>query len=337
MFFCELNLAARRLLSLMALVALGLPAAAQQHIQFSKPTGTDTNLTPASAFLPPKASKNPAYFNAPKPVFGGGSPGVDFDALPGNPQPSISGAYAAQWQKSMDAKKNWALMTPEEVLGIPTPEKILGVEDPNDKEESKLSAEERFLRRQQREADIGESNALRHADASMWHNNDWASDSFQTTDAKSKLDGAVPGTTRNLGDLFRQRSDGVSGLNQDPQSAWSSPFESPAPLPKPTPEQLAGMDRFRALMEPPPQDKVPQALQPVIAPDPNIQRTPFFNPAGQSFTRVSDNTVRPVGLTPLPGVTGPHPDQTKKQKPLVEPPPWMQSSLDGGFMPQRQF
>jgi hypothetical protein len=338
MLFSEVNLAARRLLSAAALLSLGLPAVAQQAIQFTKPVDHDAT-SKANAFLPEKANKNPANFNAPSPLFGSRSPSVSFDVLPGSPQPMISGANAAQWRKSQNDKKNWALMTPEEILGIPTPEKILGIPDTSD--DPKLSDAERYLQRQRRQTDIGVSNALHHADASLWRNNGWNSESFQTADGGAKfagtLDGSVPGATRNLGDLFRQRPDDMADVNGGMESAWKSPFQAPAPLPKPTPEQLAGMDRFRALLEPPAQVKTPQASQPVIAPDPNIQQMPVFNPAGQSFTRLANDTAKPVGLTPLPGVTGPHQAPAKKQTPLVQPPPWMQSSLDSGVMPQRQF
>jgi hypothetical protein len=335
MLFSEVNLAARRLLSAAALVTLGLSAGAQQTIQFTKPVDHDAT-SKANAFLPEKASKNPANFNAPAPLFGNRSPSVSFDVLPGSPQPIISSANAAQWQKSQNDKKNWSLMTPEEILGIPTPEKILGIPDASD--DPKLSAEERYLQRQRRQTDIGASNALHRADASLWRNNGWNEESFQTTGGGAKfagtLDGSVPGATRDLGDLFRQRPDEAADVSG---GAWRSPFQSPAPLPKPTPEQLAGMERFRALLAPPAQVKTPQAFQPVVAPDPNMQQMPVFNPAGQSFTRLANDSVKPVGLTPLPSVTGPHLAPAKKQTPLVQPPPWMQSSLESGILPQRPF
>jgi hypothetical protein len=61
-----------------------------------------------------------------------------------------------------------------------------------------------------------------------------------------------------------------------------------------------------------------------------------FNPNGRSFRGLESDISRPMGLTPLPGVTGPIP-QPKKISPLVQPPPWMQSGLQGSTLPQRQF
>lgn len=337
MLFCEVNLATRRLLNVTVWVTLGFSAAAQQTIQFTKPVDKDDSSSKANAFMPEKAHRNPADFNAPTPLFGNQGPSVSFDVLPGSPQRVFPNANAAEWQKSLNDKKNWALMTPEEILGIPTPEKILGIPDPKD--DPKLSAEERFLQREEQQSIIGASNALHRANASVWQKNDLNSEHFQT-DAQSRfagtVDGSVPGTTRGLNAFFRQSQDGVADANQNLDSAWTSPFNSPVPPPKPTPEQLAGMDRFRALLEPPAQDKASQVSQPVITPDPNMQVVPVFNPAGQSFTALRNNASLPVGIMPLPGVTGP-PPTVAKTPPLVQPPPWMQSPLQSGIMPQRQF
>src|ERR1039457_6470899 len=140
---------------LAAVVMTAMPGAAQQTIQFTRPVDQDLS-SKANAFLPaPNHRNSAAAFNAPSSLFGGKDGAVNFDVLPGSPnQNPVSAASAAQWRKFLDGKKNWTLMTPEEVLGIPTPEKILGITDP--KEDPKLSAEERFLpRRAQREGGGG--------------------------------------------------------------------------------------------------------------------------------------------------------------------------------------
>jgi hypothetical protein len=144
MLFCEVNFAVRWL-GLAALVTLGLSAAAQQTIQFTKPVETDP-ASKANAFLPETPRRDPASFNAPAPLFGSSGPTANFDDLPGSPPPAYPAANAAQWRKFLDNKKNWTLMTPEEILGIPTPEtpeKILGVTSPDD--DPGLSLTERYL------------------------------------------------------------------------------------------------------------------------------------------------------------------------------------------------
>lgn len=341
MFLCVVHFAFRRF-GLAALVLSGLSAWAQQTIQFSKPADTDpagkaNDLTPVSS-----RHNSVDAFNAPTPLFGGRGPTASFDILPGSQRPMMSPADAAQRQKAMDDQKNWTLMTPEQILGIPTPEKVLGIADPN--EDPKLSPSERFLQRNQRQSAISVSNAMRRAEAPFWHA-DAASDSpFRSADAKNGYPGALEnsvsgGAARNLNALSGSRPGGLADANQRAGSAWASPFDSPEELPKPTPAQLEGLSRFRAIMEGPAPDKMPQTAGynlPVAPVDPNMQVMPSFNPAGRSFTGLGHDIGKPTGLTPLAGVTGPL-AQPKKAAPVVQSPPWMQTSLQSGMLPQRQF
>ena len=317
------------------------PAAAQ--VQFTRPVDPDP-ASKANAFMPAGTHRNAAgAFNAPSPLFGDRTPTVEFDLLPGSPQPSaVSAASAEQWRKFLDGKKNWTLMTPEEVLGIPTAEKIMGIPDP--KNDPKLSAEERFLLRQDRLAASGATNGFHHPDAGYWRG-DSPADPFHPADASSRfaqiLGGSIPGTAKNLNRLFSPNSDSPLELNRKPDSAWANPFGMPEPLTKPTPEQLAGMDRFRALMEPSVPEKAPEASRfstPLLAaPDRNLQALPAFNPAGRSFTALESGIAKPTGLTPLPGITGPRLAPAKKTAPLVQTPPWL-SDTPQTFTPvQRSF
>src|ERR1035441_10730353 len=139
---------------LAVVVMTAVPGAAQQNIQFTKPVDQDLP-SKANAFMPaPNHRNSAAAFNAPSSLFGGKDGAVNFDVLPGSPnQNPVSAASAAQWRKFLEGKKNWTLMTPEEVLGIPTPEKILGITDPKDDPE--LSLQERFLQRLDRRGGAG--------------------------------------------------------------------------------------------------------------------------------------------------------------------------------------
>ena len=49
--------------------------------------------------------------------------------LPAPLPPAISPGQARQMQQLLDEQKNWALLTPEQILGPPTREKILGIAD----------------------------------------------------------------------------------------------------------------------------------------------------------------------------------------------------------------
>jgi hypothetical protein len=339
MFFCEVNFAARRF-SLAALVMLGLPAAAQQAIDFSKPLDSDP-ASKANAFMPESARRNPASFNAPLPIFAS-KPGASFDVLPGSPQPVFNNANALQWQKFLNDKKNWTLMTPEEVLGIPTPEKILGVADPND--DPSLSADERFLKQREQQVAFAATNGLHHADSLLWQKDDAPGGLFQMPDHETPFARAMtapnPDASRNPGSVFSPHSADTTVVDGKFNSTWASPFNTPPLAPKPTPEQLAEMKVFHDLMDPP-QDKTPQSsglfAPPAIAIDPNMQPVPAsFNPNGRSFTPLLNDIGRPTGLTPLAGVTGQLPPP-KKVAPLIQPPPWMKDPLQNSTMPQRQF
>ena len=152
-----------------------------------------------------------------------------------------------------------------------------------------LSAEERFLQRQEQQSAMGASNALHRANSPLWQKNDLTSDSFQREMPN-------PGLRALLTIQFPVPPVVLQRFSDSVRTGWGTglktlilrgpvPFSSPEPIAKPTPEQLAGMDRFRAMMEPPAQYKTSQASLPVMTPDPNMQDTPVFNPAGNRLQR----------------------------------------------------
>lgn len=320
-------------------MTLCLPAAAQQTIQFSKPVNQDPAAT-ANAFLPQANHKAPAAFNAPTSLFGNGP---DFDTLPA-PPPVTYNPNAAQWQKVLEDRKNWSLMTPAQILGVPTPETILGITDP---QENKLSPEERYLQRQERLSQTGITNALQREDTGLWRKDDATTGPFQPTDDNSQFADSPDGSRRNptmpnlnRSPFFNPNQRSLADMNQRMNPTWASPFESPEPLRKTTPEQLAGMERFRAFMQSPPApDRTPASFsaQPAVPPDPFLQSLPPYNPAGHSVAPLRTDITKPTGIMPLAGVSGLPPAPAKKA-PLVEPPPWMsQPSPQSSTLPQRQY
>jgi hypothetical protein len=235
----------------------------------------------------------------------------------------------------LDEKKNWTLMTPEEILDVPTPEKIMGIPDPEDA--FQLSVEDRFLRRQEQQMKSAATNNWNQP--GIWHNGD-------STEAGAGFDGrpagSVPGDI--LGSALKNQmfgpNSGMAGeANQKPGSIWASPFAPVGPVYQQTPEQLAGMERFRdEFLEPAATETKPAAanfsLSPAVAAGPYQQLTPANNAAQSPFT-VLDNLGKPAGVEPLPGYFTPAPP--KKPVSWVQPPPWMQSPLQNSTMPQRQF
>ena len=323
-------------------MALGLSAGAQQAIQFSEPAHQDATVT-ANSFLPPN-HKPPGDFNAPSSLFGNPDADVIFDDLPGGPPVAYPNANDLRWQRMLQDRKNWEFMTPAQNLQVPTPESILGLTDPL--EDPKLSYEERFLQRQDRQSQMAATNGMRGPNGVYPGGRDPNQGLFQNLDDRSRF-GNVPGgpgsgsfssgPARKRSPFISQNPESPADRNQKFDATWASPFDSPQPRPKSTPAQLAGMEAFRTLMNPPAKEKTPAgagfSLPAVAAPDPNLQPLPAFNPSGRSFTPLGNDITR---IAPLAGVTGPPPAPAKKP-PLVELPPWLSPSLQNPTMPQRQF
>ncbi len=341
MKFCPASLLARWF-GLAALVMAAGPATAQQPIQFTKPADQDLSAKARPA-TPPTARRNSAdAFNAPSPLFGSKTPTVNFDILPGSPnQNQFSAANAAKWKKILEDKKNWALMTPEQNLGIRRRSKFWAITDP--KEDSKLSAEERFLR-QDRLAAVGATNGFSHADAAYWRD-DSAMDLFHRSEASSQfaksLGGSIPGTAKNPNPMFNPNPDAGLDVNNNADADPANPFGMQQPLVRQTPEQLEDIKSFRALLESSAPEKPPEparfTYQPAAAPNQNLQTAPAFNPSGRSFTALESGIGKPVGIAPLPGITGSRLAPAKKTTSLVQLPPWLSDTPQTITPPQRQF
>jgi hypothetical protein len=313
-----------RLIFVLALAAMAFSAPAQQTIIFSKPA--DLSSDKANSFLP-GANHHAGDYNAPVELF--------HDYTPDLPMPPrMFNNNDASVQEALDKRKNWTLLTPEQILGVQTPEEILGVDDRS--EEKKLPLEEQFLLRERRETAFAATNG-RAA------NIDWRGTTDDNPfDPKNKNDGSdafseaqakmQPGQRyfNQLLDAQNAAPNSTAAPDEKSSSAWSSVFAQPD-QPKQTPEQLADMERFRALMEPSaPPDKatVQTSFSVPAAPpmDPFLQPAPVINPAGRDIAPLDNVFSRPTGITPLPGISTPPP------KPVaVTPswqaqlPPWMQS------------
>jgi hypothetical protein len=227
-------------------------------------------------------------------------------------------------QEALNKRKNWTLLTPEEILGLPTPEQIMGV--PADKTKPKLSLEEKFLLRQQSGATNGRVASL----FSKEDNNPLSqrradkNPSFYSSET-SPADRLSPDSDHYFNQLKKMTAqDGfsVQALKKE-ESPWASGFANPTAL-KRTPEQLAAMERFRAMLEPAaPQPAMTASRMSVAEPDPYLQPQPKVNPIGRSVDSLENNSARPTGITPLPTITG-SVQKTPAKRPewQAQPPPW---------------
>jgi hypothetical protein len=179
-----------RLVFMFAVVAVAFSAPAQQTIISSKPA--DLPADKANSFLP-SANHHAGDYNAPVELFHDYTPDLPM------PPPLNLNNNGASVQEALDKRKNWTLLTPEQILGVQTPEEILGVEDRP--EEKNLSLEEQFLLRERRETAFAATNGRagnidwRGADDDNPFNrknkND-GSDSFPEAQAKNLLERGNP-------------------------------------------------------------------------------------------------------------------------------------------------
>jgi hypothetical protein len=323
-----MNLSPSRLLLLLALGGVALPLCAQQTVINSKLS--DVTADKANSFLgDPKHQINAGDYNAPRQLFNDYS-----QSLPmprplflnnNNRDPSV--------QDALNKRKNWPLLTPEQIYGIQTPEEVLGVHN-NSSDEKKLSLEEQFLLRESRAtaglATNGRTRAISwRDDANPFDKTKDGENPFSSPDYSQPDQQMQAGSRRSLNQLFNSKgSAGFSNDENKQESAWTSVFAQPD-QPKPTPGQIADLERFRAMLEPnsaPDKLVTPTRFSAALAPapDPYLQPQPKFNPAGRSYTSLENEAARPTGINPLPGITGPAPKpSTKKPSWEAQLPPWL--------------
>ncbi len=310
---------------LLGAAAFSTPA--QQTIVFSKPA--DVSADKANAFLP-GSTHHAGDYNAPHPLFNDYTP--DFP-LPSPVMQNNNDNAAAR--EAQDRRKNWTLLTPEQVLGIQTPEQILGVPDKN--REKKLSLAEQFLLRENHESVRSATNGRPFNAALLGEFSD--RNPFANKDQNDELDPSrrAPVQSEPGARFFNkllESPDSAGDAEQKNSSPWNSVFAQPS-QPKQTPEQLADLERFRALMEPPAPPtpaanaNVPTRFSTTRVPEPNpfMQPVPVVNPAGRGVEPLENVFSRPMGIKPLPPISTPPPAPTQKKAEWeAQLPPWMQNT-----------
>lgn len=327
-----------------ALAVMGaMTAVAQPTIQFSVPVDTNQASLSSDMRNSSRSKKLSAGdYNAPVPVFGKFGASSSFDQLDGSAvYNSDTSANARKWKQFLDGKKNWTLMTPEEIMGVQTPENVLGIE--NSKDDQKLSPAEKFLARQNRQSAGMATNGLMRSDYA-WSANSTA-DFFNRRDDQSGLLKPDGGTDfkelRGINQAYKLApASSLSGSDQQTSFAGNNPFGLPTPAAKATSDQLESMDRFRDLLEPgSPPEKAAGASSFVATPTAGHPATTFggssdslfqsplvVNPVGHSFQPLSSDVSKPAGITPLGGITRSQTPPVKKSALQAKLPPWLSDS-----------
>jgi hypothetical protein len=249
------------------------------------------------------------------------------------PLPPPSADANAAWQKEINNRKNWTLMTPEEIMGIQTPEQIFGL--PEKDSGKNLSPEERYLHRQENATEAAVTNAM--AANNLFHKN---LDLFGQPDESDPFSPDYKQTEGEDSSSFSRIFGTSPGpkFGKKPVSTEFSPIAN-ASAKKAQLEEKAEMARFRELIGEVPLTGAP-ATAPTIAPTPSLQPLAQFDPFGHPLASQVSDLSKPTSLTPLSQFTGQYTPPKKIKKPSWEaqPPPW---ALDGlpppGTPPMRKF
>jgi hypothetical protein len=274
----------------------------------------------------------------------GAAPETD---LPPGPPPAISPAQVQRLQRRLDEQKNWALMTPEQILNPPTTEKMLHLQErdafgqpKNETVEEQYYARQNQLRVRTNNVSYGAADAAPrwgfsdtrelHMEPNVW------------TPAGGRL-----GSPALLDQPLNGPPDNHAAPAQAQGKAWAKSFSLPAPAPAPTTEQQAAMEQFQQLLRPRSlssgDTKTPALGSPIFSPSPTAANPAPGSaaeiPMGATYAPLGSGIAVPAGVTPLPGLLGP----TNMGLPVFAPewkpqaPPWASSAPQPGTIPQRKF
>lgn len=236
----------------------------------------------------------------------------------------VTPARTAAAQQEYDRKKNWTLLTPAEILGVPTLESAMGISERNAAGEKKdQTVLERYFERQESD----EKEAMSNQMAAFNSSSGWNLQNREQPELNQGFSSA-----RN-NPLFGTTQDSSLNGNQDGVTAWSRNFNSqPVSAPVQTPEQAAAAqaaaEDFQKLLQPnlaAPKNKTADSTFPAQAPDAlSLFAKPPASPVGNSFTPITSGVIAPQAVTPLFGPAEKNPSTTPvtpqwKRK----PPPWM--------------
>jgi hypothetical protein len=305
-----------------------------QRIVFSQP---DNGVTASNTVsLAPRSPELSPVANAIKP-----SPlNLNFQSAPPTPMPRpapISPEQVARMRQAADKQKNWALMTPAEIMGVPTAAQIMGVPERDANGDIQAdTVEDRYLARQMKDNNDQRTNGLAgRSDGNLDPAKmDQKLDFFGRPVDASRQAYSVFGDEANTVNGARGVSDELSGSRPANASSYS-PYNAGASR---TPDQVAAAKDFERLLQPTAMTQL-KSESPVF-PAPSAPSTGFrslVNTPLSPFAPGNNSAVMtPTGVRPLLSTT----DQKESSTtPVWKPqmPPWMLSTPQPGVMPQRKF
>ena len=340
--FANLKLRLFLACALMAVVSLAHAQAVMrrgQSIIFSSPDDDAVvSNVPSLSPKPPVLSGFAGAVQAPEINFNGSPQAAP---LPAPSAPVVSTAETSQLERLLDERKNWTMLTPEEILGLPTPEKMLGIPDrdstsPLDNE----TVAERFYERQENLSNANTNGLVTDKSAQPWNfSNDQP---LQSNPIFSIPSNNHPANSAFIDQFLKGPPANNANAGQNPDLNWPKLFGSPAP--SQTPDQQAEADEIQKLFEPQPATPSTAGTSPGDTFFSGSQKSsgtilgqPMVNPIGASYTPLSSGIGLPVGVTPLPGLFTTKPIAPAPPEWKPQPPPWMSSAPQLGVIPQRKF
>ena len=176
--------------------------------------------------------------------------------LPQPVAPVISPAEGRRLQELLDRRRNWASMTPAQILDVTTPENAFQLPGQNEDNKTGLLKDKNTDRTMAQAGRYGEmrnrpdsfaTNAFSTGNNSS---SPWLSDSDGSLNPDAR-DSARGGTAQPLSRFFNAANfrNNLFG-NQDGMNDWSRPFNSGQPVSTtPSPAQQLAMAQFRQLLE----------------------------------------------------------------------------------------
>lgn len=279
---------------------------------------------------------------APSSLFSRGRPAATL------PPPQI---ISPDMNRVLQNRKNWALMTPEEILGVATPEQILGVKKPEDLATSSLTPEQRFLRRQ--DAPSAESNNQNNdpSSSSRWSltkdpNSPNSSDNSDNSGMLAPQDSTGDSPFANFNRMLNSSS-GKSPFDRPKNNGnWIQAPVQTADSVKAMRDQAAEMDRFKRLLDPGeavsrPMTVLPEykfdfpASLPAASDNPFAKKRLAPSSYSSSLSPIESPFAKPIGLAPLPGIATEAPKKVEAPPAWApKPPPWMSQQPNPFAMPQ---
>jgi len=251
--------------------------------------------------------------------------------------PAFSAAEVARLKEAADRQKNWALMTPEEILGVPTPETVLGADA-----EKNQTTLDRYYERQQKE-DNTRTNKIysRSRDDAMTKSSALFPALIDNGNNENVQNDREPSVDIYFGGTPNPSAAHAADNSRNLSSLFPDTFGSTVPAPARTPEQASADEaQFQRLLTPnsPAAQPAFENASPFSASTSPGSVQPRPNPIGNTYAPLNNNIGVPEGIKPLPGLI----DQKSSTTPVApgwQPQthlaPWMSPTPPLGTFPQR--